>query len=123
MGENNDEPRPGFDWFITHKGQGKYFDTEWNVNGQRRETPKGYYTHVVTDYAIDWLKQQSSRSRGLCASVRKLRIRFTFRRRKYAHAFDDVKVPYPASAFDLKDKPEWISQRLKTWHGIYGPLC
>ena len=60
MGENNDEPRPGFDWFVTHKGQGKYFDTEWNVNGQRRETTKGYYTHVVTDYAIDWLKQQNS---------------------------------------------------------------
>ena len=23
MGENNDAPRPGFDWLITHKGQGK----------------------------------------------------------------------------------------------------
>ena len=25
--------RPGFDYFVTHKGQGKYFDTEFNVNG------------------------------------------------------------------------------------------
>ena len=25
MGEENDEPRPGFNWFVTHKGQGKYF--------------------------------------------------------------------------------------------------
>lgn len=24
MGENNDDPRPGFDVFVTHKGQGKY---------------------------------------------------------------------------------------------------
>ena len=23
MGENNDEPRPGFDYFVTHKGQGQ----------------------------------------------------------------------------------------------------
>ena len=37
MGEENDEPRPGFDYFVTHKGQGKYFDTEFNFNGQRRE--------------------------------------------------------------------------------------
>ncbi|MFM8892897.1 MAG: sulfatase-like hydrolase/transferase, partial [Planctomycetia bacterium] len=44
MGEENDAPRPGFDWFVSHKGQGKYFDTEWNVNGERRETPRGYYT-------------------------------------------------------------------------------
>lgn len=60
MGEENDEPRPGFNWFVTHKGQGKYFDTEFNLNGQRREVLKGYYTHVVTDLAVDWL----SRPRG-----------------------------------------------------------
>ena len=44
MGEDNDEPRPGFDYFVTHKGQGKYFDTEFNFNGERREVCKGYYT-------------------------------------------------------------------------------
>jgi N-acetylglucosamine-6-sulfatase len=27
MGEDNDAPRPGFDYFATHKGQGKYYDT------------------------------------------------------------------------------------------------
>ena len=34
MGEENDQPRPGFDHFVTHKGQGKYFDTEFNVHGK-----------------------------------------------------------------------------------------
>src|SRR5262249_36625356 len=47
MGEDNDAPRPGFDHWISHKGQGKYFDNEFNING-RRELKKGYYTHVVT---------------------------------------------------------------------------
>jgi N-acetylglucosamine-6-sulfatase len=42
MGEGNDAPRPGFDYFVTHKGQGKYFDTEFNFNGERRETVPGY---------------------------------------------------------------------------------
>jgi hypothetical protein len=41
---------------------------------------------------------------------------------KYEHTFDDVRVPYPATAFMLDDKPAWIKQRLHTWHGIYGPL-
>ena len=41
MGEDNDEPRPGFDYFVTHKGQGQYFDTEFNFNGQRREKRPG----------------------------------------------------------------------------------
>ncbi len=122
MGEDNDDPRPGFDWFITHKGQGKYFDTEWNVNVQKRETPKGYYTHVVTDYALDWLKQRKSDEPWALCLGQKAPHSFYFPEPKYEHTFDDVKVPYPASAMMLDDKPEWIRQRLTTWHGIYGPL-
>jgi hypothetical protein len=43
MGENNDEPRPGFDYFVTHKGQGNYYDTEFNFNGEKRQVVKGYH--------------------------------------------------------------------------------
>ena len=126
MGENNDSPRAGFDWFITHKGQGKYFDTEWRVNGTRHETPKGYYTHVVTDYALDWLKTRAAapdaaKPWALCIG-QKAPHSFYFPEEKYAHAFDHVTVPYPASATALDGKPDWIRQRLTTWHGIYGPL-
>ena len=63
MGEDNDEPRPGFNWFVTHKGQGKYFDTEFNLNGTRREVVKGYYTHVVTGMAEDWLRRDRKSTR------------------------------------------------------------
>src|SRR5690606_860303 len=57
MGEQNDMPRPGFDFFVTHKGQGNYFDTEFNINGQGSRVVKGYYTTVVTDMAKDWLQK------------------------------------------------------------------
>jgi N-acetylglucosamine-6-sulfatase len=122
MGENNDAPRPGFDWFVTHKGQGKYYDTEWNINGLRREAPKGYYTHVVTDYALDWLKQRSKGQPWALCLGQKAPHSFYFPEPKYTHTFDDVQVQYPTTAFSLDDKPDWIRQRLRTWHGIYGPL-
>lgn len=122
MGEDNDDPRPGFDAFITHKGQGKYFDTEWNVNGQRRETPKGYYTHVVTDYALDWLRRRERTQPWALCVGHKAPHSFYFPEPRYAQVFDDVRVPYPDSAFRLDGKPDWIRQRLRTWHGIYGPL-
>ena len=122
MGENNDEPRPGFDYFVTHKGQGKYFDTEFNLNGQKRETIKGYYTTVVTDLALDWMKQQPKDSPWCMMIGHKAPHSFYTPEPTYEHSFDDVKVPYPATAFDLKNKPEWIKDRLYTWHGIYGPL-
>ncbi|MFM8578630.1 MAG: sulfatase [Planctomycetaceae bacterium] len=122
MGENNDEPRPGFDTFITHKGQGSYFDNEWNVNGERREAPAGYYTSVVTDYCLEWLRNRPrGRPWALCVG-QKAPHSFYFPEKKYEHVFDDIRVPYPRSAFLLDGKPEWIRQRLPTWHGIYGPL-
>jgi N-acetylglucosamine-6-sulfatase len=92
------------------------------VNGQRRETPAGYYTHVVTNYALDWLKDQSSEKPWALCIGQKAPHSFYFPEEKYAHAFDDVPVQYPPSAFDLDGKPDWIRQRLNTWHGIYGPL-
>ena len=122
MGEDNDEPRPGFDVFVTHKGQGKYFDTEWNLNGRERKVIPGYYTTVVTDLAMDWLKQQKS-DKPWCAFIgHKAPHSFYTPEPKYEHSFDEVRVPYPATAFQLEDKPAWIKQRLHTWHGIYGPL-
>jgi arylsulfatase A-like enzyme len=45
MGEDNDEPRPGFNWFVTHKGQGKYFDTEFNFNGTKTRSGQRLLHH------------------------------------------------------------------------------
>lgn len=122
MGENNDQPRPGFNWFITHQGQGKYFDTDWNVNGEKRERRPGYYTHVVTDYAMEWLKRdRAGKPWALCVG-HKAPHSFYLPEPKYTNAFNHVSVHYPASAFSLDGQPDWIKQRLTTWHGIYGPL-
>jgi len=123
MGEDNDEPRPGFDYFVTHKGQGKYFDTEFNLNGKERKVVKGYYTHVVTDMAVDWLNRKRGPGQPFMLMVgQKAPHSFYFPEPKFEHSFDHVKIDYPDTAFKLDDKPDWIKQRLDTWHGIYGPL-
>lgn len=121
MGESNDEPRPGFDYFVTHKGQGQYFDTEFNFNGVERRVVPGYYTNVVTDMAIDWINQPRDEP-FLLMLGHKAPHSFYFPEPKYEHVFDDVDVNYPHSAFKLDGKPDWIRQRLSTWHGIYGPI-
>lgn len=122
MGENNDEPRPGFNWFVTHKGQGQYFDTEFNINGTKREVVKGYYTTVVTDMAEEWLKRPRADKPWCLMIGHKAPHSFYFPEAKYEKAFEKVRVPYPETAFMLEDKPNWIKERLYTWHGIYGPL-
>ena len=122
MGESNDAPRPGFDYFVTHKGQGTYFDTEFNFNGAERRVVPGYYTTAVTDMAIDWLERDHGEKPFLLMIGQKAPHSFYLPEPRYAHTFDDVDINYPQTAFHLGDKPEWMTKRLTTWHGIYGPL-
>ncbi len=122
MGEDNDQPRPGFNWFVTHKGQGQYFDTEFCFNGADRRKVPGYYTTVVTDMAENWINQQSTDKPWMLMVGHKAPHSFYYPEPKYQNTFRDVEVNYPHSAFRLADKPMWIKQRLTTWHGIYGPL-
>lgn len=122
MGENNDNPRPGFDYFVTHKGQGKYFDTAFNFNGDGRRIVPGYYTSVVTTMAQDWLSQRKGQQPWMLMLGHKAPHSFYTPEEKYKNTFDDVTIPYPRTAFHLDDKPAWFKKRLDTWHGIYGPL-
>ena len=120
MGQDSDEKRPGFDYWVTHKGQGKYYDTEFNVNGERKVV-KGYYTKVWSDMAVEWLKQDHEKPFLLILGSKAPHGPFV-PEKKYEHIYDDVKIEYPKTAFALESKPEWVRERLNTWHGIYGPL-
>ena len=121
MGEEDDTARPGFDYWVTHKGQGKYYDTVFNVDGERK-TLAGYYTDRVTDLALDWLAQREMGKPFALVLGHKAPHGPFVPEPRYAHSYDDVPYPYPQSGFQLDDKPAWIVERLPTWHGIYGPL-
>ena len=68
MGQSSDAPRPGFDHWVSFRGQGNYFPTDGlspaqlqagqrqmlNVDG-REVQQKGYITDELTGYALDWL--------------------------------------------------------------------
>ena len=120
MGENSDEKRPGFDYWVTHLGQGQYYETTFNVDGQRVLKP-GYYTKVVTEMTVEWLKRKHDRPFLLIMGHKAPHGPFVPEDR-YKHIFDAKEIKYPKTAFHLEGKPAWIEQRLDTWHGIYGPL-
>ncbi len=56
----DDNPRPGIDHWVSVKGQGSYVDPEFNVNG-RRETKRGYFTDILNEYALDFLKRKHTK--------------------------------------------------------------
>ena len=49
--------RPGFDYWFSFVGQGKYFDPPVNENGKEYQE-KGYMTDILTEKAISWLKEK-----------------------------------------------------------------
>ena len=120
MGEENDEKRAGFDYWVSHKGQGTYIDNLFNVNGERKVLP-GYYTSVVTDLAKDYLRRPREKPFFLVVG-HKAPHSPNVPEPQYARGFDAIDIRYPRTAFNLAGKPKWIEQRLQTWHGIYGPL-
>ncbi len=121
MGEQFDDPRPGFDFWASHKGQGAYYDTEFNING-KRQTMNGYYSHRVTELAIDWLKKPKRKPFMLTVGHKAPHMLCT-PEPKYEHTFDQMPLQRPATAEDTGNgKPEWIKERVPTWHGIEGPL-
>lgn len=59
----------GFDYWKVGPGQGFYYDpvfltsedeTEYSHRNRKLPRTKGYYTDLVTDYALDWLKERES---------------------------------------------------------------
>ena len=53
---NDDSPRPGFDRWVSFKGQGSYLNPIINEDGKSLK-PSGYITDILTGYAVDFIKQ------------------------------------------------------------------
>jgi len=120
MGHDSDEPRPGFDRWVSFRGQGEYFDCELNVDGTRVK-PKGYITDILTDYAIEWLRQKRSKPFFLYLSHKAVHSDFEpapRHRGKYASRA----VEYPASMANSEDnyrgKPRWVKEQRGSYHGV-----
>ncbi|MCL4793197.1 MAG: sulfatase [Bryobacteraceae bacterium] len=122
MGEEDDSARPGFDHWISHKGQGKYWDTEFNINGQR-QTVKGYYTHTVTEMTLDWLKARPGNKPFAMCLGHKAPHGIWIPEPKYEHVYDDLEVKKPETAYHFgPNVPSFVKERVRTWHGIDGNL-
>jgi len=57
---NDDSPRPGFDRWVSFRGQGAYIDPELNVDG-RRQPSRGYITDILTDHAVEFVSRESEK--------------------------------------------------------------
>ncbi len=129
MGGDSDSPRPGFDHWVSFRGQGNYLppgpNYTLNVNGERVKQ-KGYITDELTDYAIDWMKQQKPAEKPffLYLSHKAVHANFTPAER-HKGKFADKPFSRPATeantAANFGDKPRWLKDQRNSWHGVDFP--
>ena len=129
MGGHHDGPRPGFDYWVSFKGQGNYLPPNpnytINVNGERVKQ-KGYITSELTDYAMDFLKQQEGKDKPffLYLSHKAVHANFT-PEEKYAQKFASKPFQRPGSEAMVTDNsrnlPQWLLNQRNSWHGVDFP--
>jgi arylsulfatase A-like enzyme len=100
------QPRPGFDYWLSFKGQGGYVNPPLNENGREFETT-GYVTDLLTDYAVKWLEKPRSKPFCLYLAHKATHADWVPAER-HKDLYADVRIPEPASyKDDLSGKPEW----------------
>jgi N-acetylglucosamine-6-sulfatase len=107
--EPHDRPRPGWDYWLSFKGQGVYNDPLLNENGKQFKA-EGYVTELLNDYALKFLKQKRDKPFCLYLSHKAVHDPRTIRP-KDADLYSDKTLPIPINYGDtLAGKPRW--QRL-----------
>ena len=128
MGGAHDRPRPGFDYWVSFRGQGHYYSPgenyTLNVNG-RREPQTGYITTMLTDYAMDFLDNQSDAAEPFFLYLSHKAVHSNFvPEPKYKGSLADKKFTRPGSEekFDAAaNRPRWVTDQRNSWHGVDFP--
>ena len=122
MGHERDDPRPGFDHWVSFAGQGTYFDPELNINGERK-TFKGYTTDVLTDQALKWLRESRDPQRPFFLFVGYKAVHYPFLpAKRHAGRYRDAPIDYPETMANTernyRTQPNWVRARRYSIHGI-----
>ncbi len=121
MGEADDEPQPGFDRWVSFRGQGAYFDPLLNIDGE--QVPhEGYTTDILTDYALDWLRERDGAQPFFLELSHKAIHAEFLPAPRHAGAYADITIPYPATMplteSNYAGKPHWVRAQRGSWHGV-----
>lgn len=122
MGHENDQPRPGFDHWVSFKGQGEYFNPTLNINGQRNKMT-GYNADVLTDQAIDWLDNGRPKTKPFFLYLSFKAVHYPFQpAKRHQGRYGDKPIDYPKTMArterNYQTQPRWVRDRRYSIHGI-----
>ena len=122
MGGSSDLPRPGFDRWVSFRGQGTYRDPVINYDGSRRKVP-GYVSDILTDEAERFINDNTGRPFLLYLGHKAVHDEFIpAERHKNLYASDPV--PIARSMADTEEnyrgRPDWVRRIRGSIIGVDG---
>ena len=126
MGAETDEPKPGFDQWVSFRGQGTYLPNPNGLNVNGKKVPqKGYITDELTDYAIDWLRTiPKDQPYFLYLSHKAVHADFQPAKRHEGMYRNETFVYPPTMAEEgemAQHRPRWVRDQRNSWHGVDYP--
>ena len=90
----------GFDFSMVLEGQGHYYNPDFLING-KRERIEGYCTEIITETALDWLKNKRDKNKPFCLLYhQKAPHRNWLPAPKYVNLNDGKSYDLPENFFD-----------------------
>lgn len=124
MGGGSDDPRPGFDHWVSFLNQGHYLPHKdgLNVDGKKVEQ-KGYITDELNKYATDWLKDRTSKKPFmLYLSHKAVHAEFIPAERHKGKFENETFVePKTQNPENVTGAPRWVRDQRNSWHGVDFP--
>jgi len=139
MGDEDSGVQPGFDQWVSFRGQGVYYSPTFNINGKEIKQPDGSYTtDLLTNYAIDWLSTlDRDQPFFLYLSHKGVHAEFSPAER-HRGSYHDMPIVCPPSMYltatdssrrvgietpydgpvNLDGIPDWVRKQRYSWHGV-----
>ena len=126
MGNGGDEPQPGFDKWVSFRGQGTYVPNKNGLNVDGKHVPqKGYITDELTDYAVDWLGAlPKDQPYFLYLSHKAVHSDFVpAERHKGVYANETFAPPktMDETGPNAQHRPMWVQNQRNSHHGVDFP--
>ncbi len=132
MGDKGDQPRPGFDHWVSFRGQGDYYNPTLNIDGQRKTyNDSSYISTLLTDFAIDWMGQRDDEKPFFLYLSHKA-VHGDFSPAKTDHYdyhgkpigkpesyyITDPNHPQNREDVNYEGIPDWVKEQRYSWHGV-----
>ena len=126
MGNDDGGPQPGFDRWVSFRGQGTYLPGTDSLNVDGKQVPqKGYISDELTGYALDWLEARD-KARPFFVYLSHKGVHSDFvpaDRHKGTLATPRLRPPRSQAVSPEQEarRPRWVRDQRNSWHGADHP--